>query len=101
MLDQVTAFSPLTPAGVLRAAPVQRNLKLTMCSEPKLSRTAFVNKVIAAAVATGVPLGQQAWAADEKASDPTWAAHEGPFDDRFCWNAQTMQLCCWDANFVN
>ena len=72
------SFLPLAPAGVARPGRC-RSMTVHMIgdAEPLFSRAAFVHNLAATAAA---PLGR-AWAADAKDSDPSWAAHDGPFAD--------------------
>jgi hypothetical protein len=83
---QATAFMPIAPSTLL----VTRNQRTTsmrplQCSyisdlhTDRVTRAAFMKSFVGVSVL--IAPGQSLAADDNKASDPTWAAHDGPFDD--------------------
>ena len=93
LLCQATAFMPIAPVEQICAptsklllTPNQRTTSMQpiQCSHISDSHTDRVTRAafIAAFLGVSVLISPQALAADDnKASDPSWAAHDGPFDD--------------------
>ena len=85
LLVQATAFMPIAPRTLL-VTPNQRTTSMQpiQCSHisdshtDRVTRAAFMKGFVGVSVLIAPG---QALAADDKASDPTWAAHDGPFDD--------------------
>jgi hypothetical protein len=73
------AFLPLAPTVLDRTGRC-RSLAVQMIGDAEpFSRAAFVQKLAVAAAVSAAP--GRAWAAEAKDSDPSWAAHDGPFAD--------------------